>query len=160
LFETVVGPFPPKTNVMLRLTARDTAGNVAWRIPQDAVVYMAPAGAEQLIQLAYIFPRTKPNPLFEIEALRGLSLAVKAAERGGRDVRSFSRADLARLGVPSDRLQELGVDAARFEDLKADVHQLGLLNLDFDQIRPTTVRRVTAPGETVLPVNTIEVTIQ
>jgi hypothetical protein len=160
LFETVIGPFSPKTNVMLRMTARDTAGNVAWRIPDDASAFMAPAGAEQLMQLAYIFPRTKPNPLFEVEGLRALAQSVKAAQAKGVDIKKLNEADLVKLGLSSQRLAELGVDSARFEDLKSDVQQLGLLNLHFDQIQPTPLRHVQAAGESVLPVNTVEVTVQ
>jgi len=160
LFETVIGPFPAGTNVMLRFAARDTAGNAAAIIPADSSAFLAPAGAEQLLQMAYIFPRTKPNPLFEVEELRAFAEAVKGAEATGQDVRKFSETDLEKLGVSKARLSELGVDAARFADIKSDLHKIGLLNLQFDQIQPTLLRPVKAAGEGVLPVNTVEVTVQ
>ncbi len=142
------------------MTAKDTAGNVAWRIPDDASAYTAPAGTEKLIQLAFIFPRTKPNPIFEVEGLKALAQSVHTVQKKGTNIQKMNGAQLAELGVAPARLAELGVDEARFQDIKADVNQLGLLNLNFDQIHPTALRRVRAAGETVMPVNTVELTIQ
>jgi hypothetical protein len=48
-FETVLGPFLPGTNVALRFSASDTAGNVQGFIPEDAVVVVPPPNARELI---------------------------------------------------------------------------------------------------------------
>jgi hypothetical protein len=145
---------------MLRFAARDTAGNVTAAIPEDAGVFLAPAGAEQLLQLAYIFPRIKPNPLFEIEELRALALSVKAAQAQGVNIQALTQAEVARLGIPPARLTELGVDAARFADIKSDISRLGMLNLSFDEIASVPVKRVQALGDTTLHVSTIQVSVQ
>jgi len=156
----VIGPFAPGTQVLVRFAARDTAGNLSALIPTDAAVFVAPSGAEQLVQLAYLFPRTKPNPVFEVEALRALSESVKVASRSGLDVRNFKAAELDQIGLSPARLAELGVDSARFTDLKSDLHRLGMLDVNFDQIRSVPVKRVKAPGEEILQVNTLELVAQ
>lgn len=160
LFETVIGPFPAGTNVMLRFSAKDTAGNTASMIPSDAKAYLAPPGAEQLIQMAYVFPRIKANPVFEVEELQALSRSVKAAKARGVDVQKMDAKGLAALGVPESRLNELGVDPARFADIRSDVARLGLLSINFDQIQAAPLKSVKAAGESVMPVNTLTVTVQ
>lgn len=159
LFETVIGPFAPSTKLMLRFAALDTAGNVTAVIPSDAHAFVAPPGAQQLLQMAYIFPRTKPNPIFEVEELKAIAAAVRSAEARGADVRRFSVTQLATLGIQPNRLTALGVDPARFEDLKADLHQMGLLNLNYDQIRPVPLQPVRTAGDDVLSLNTVAVTV-
>jgi hypothetical protein len=67
LFEAVLGPFAEGTPVQVRLTAKDTAGNVQSIIPDDASGIAAPPSAEKLLDVAYIFPRLQPNPLFTLE---------------------------------------------------------------------------------------------
>lgn len=160
LFETVLGPFPPGTEVWLRMSARDTAGNASMVIPDDATAYLAPAGAEQLVQLAYIFPRTQANPIFEIEELRALSEAVRNAQSQGFDVSTMSVEQLPRLGLAPARVRELGIDTARFTDLRSDIQRLGLLNFDFGAIAPVELVAQRAPGESVLRVNTFSVRAQ
>lgn len=65
LFETVLGPFNPGTDIQLRITALDTAGNAQTIIPDDAVAAVASPSASELLESAYVFPRTQPNPIFE-----------------------------------------------------------------------------------------------
>ena len=67
LFEVVLGPFAPETDIQLRFTAKDTAGNTVSYIPDDAVALVAPPESEKLIDFAYVFPRTEPNPVFALE---------------------------------------------------------------------------------------------
>lgn len=160
LFETVLGPFAPGTEILLRFSAMDTAGNVTAAIPADAQAFAAPSGAQQLLQLAYVFPRTKPNPIFNVEELRALTASIKSAQARGQDVRRFSRQDLSALGIPADRLAALGVDAARFADLKSDLYKLGLLDLPFDQIQPVAIEHAKAPGDGIIALNTIKFTVR
>ena len=160
LFETVLGPFPAGTDVMLRFTARDTAGNTSSIIPSDATAFAAPPGAEQLIQMAYVFPRLRPNPVFQVEQLRVLSASIRSARARGLDLRRMRRQDFAAIGLSENRLAELGMDDTRLSDLASDLERLGLTSLDFGQIAPVAVTRVTAAGESVMPVNTIQLTIQ
>ena len=145
---------------MLRFAALDTARNVSAIIPADAQAFTAPPRSEELLQLAYIFPRTKPNPIFQIEELRMVAKAVKAAESRGEDVRRYQEKELAKFGISSERLSALGVDSARFEDLKSDLHKIGMLNLDFDEIKAMELRTVKGPGEEVINMNSVEVTVQ
>lgn len=83
LFEAVLGPFTPGTEVQLRFTAKDTAGNVSAVIPVDAAGLAVPPSVEKLLETAYIFPRTQPNPLFEVVA--GDVDVLSAIEHVGAD---------------------------------------------------------------------------
>lgn len=67
LFEVTLGPFAPGTDVQLRFSAKDTVGNVTTVIPADASALRAPPGAEKLLELGQVFPRTQPNALFYLE---------------------------------------------------------------------------------------------
>lgn len=67
LFEVTLGPFAPGTDVQLRFSAKDTVGNVTTVIPSDATAMRAPEGAEKLIELGQVFPRTQPNAIFYLE---------------------------------------------------------------------------------------------
>lgn len=67
LFEAVIGPFSPETKLQLRFSAKDTVGNMTTVIPTDAHALRAPAGAEKLLELGHVFPRTQPNAIFYLE---------------------------------------------------------------------------------------------
>jgi hypothetical protein len=132
LFEAVLGPFAPDTDMQLRLTAKDTAGNVTSAIPADAVGLEVPAPVERLLETAYIFPRSQPNPIFELAS--GEVNLQGVIERAGADInvaetravvqpmiealnarpaaeRQVKRVDLPRISAPADEL--LGVTTLR-----------------------------------------------
>lgn len=67
LFEVVLGPFAPGTDLQVRFTAKDTVGNAVTVIPTDATGMNAPAGTEKLLELGHVFPRTQPNAIFYLQ---------------------------------------------------------------------------------------------
>jgi hypothetical protein len=156
LFETVLGPFAPDTRVQVRITALDTAGNAQTLIPTDATAFKAPAGSEKLIQMAYIFPRTQANPIFEVERLKELTAAVRNLNRAGIDVSKLDLRKPSKLGISQTRLRELGYDATRLDDLRVDLQRLNSLDLDTGGILPIETNRVQSLGQTILNVSTLE----
>lgn len=160
LFETVIGPFAPNTKVQVRFTAKDTAGNAQTIIPSDVSAFRAPSGSEKLIQLAYVFPRTKANPIFEVERLKELSQAVKSLNRAGVDIRSLDLSRPNALPLSRERLRQLGYDATRLDDLRQDLQRLNALDLDTDGIVPMPVQRVQSLGQSILNVSTLQFTVQ
>lgn len=160
LFETVLGPFVKGTKIQVRMTAKDTAGNAQAIIPSDASVFRAPTGAEKLIQLAYIFPRTKANPIFEVEKLKELTAAVRNLNRNGVNVQSIDLKKPNALQISSARLRELGYDETRLGDLRSDLQKLNVLDLDTDGIVSVPISRVQSLGESILNVSTLEIQAQ
>ena len=78
LFESVLGPFEQGTDLQVRFSASDTAGNIAAVIPDDATVTEAPPEANQLLRRNYVFPRTQANEIFE---LKGENLRTSRVNR-------------------------------------------------------------------------------
>ena len=160
LFETVLGPFAPGTKVQIRITAKDTAGNAQTIIPNDASAFRAPQGSERLIQLAYIFPRTKANPIFEVERLKELTAAVKSLNRAGVDITKLNLERTDALPISREKLRQFGYDSTRLDDLRHDLQRLNALDLDTDGIVPVPVNRVQSLGQSILVLSTLEFTIQ
>jgi hypothetical protein len=86
LFEAVLGPFESGTAVQLRFTARDTGGNVTSIIPADAVGLVAPSGAEEMLSENYIFPRTQPNPIFDLSSKEATPVSLRRIESPGAEL--------------------------------------------------------------------------
>jgi hypothetical protein len=160
LFEAVLGPFAPGTKVQVRITAFDTAGNAQTIIPSDATAFTAPPGAERLIQLAYIFPRTQANPIFEVERLKELTAAVRNLNRAGINISKLDLRKPNALSISPLRLRELGYDATRLDDLRFDLQKLNALDLDTDGIVPIKTEWVESLGQNILKVSTIEFKVQ
>lgn len=81
VFEAVLGPFAPGTTVQLRISARDTAGNVQAVIPRDARLIEAPADTEHLLQQSLaIFPRRAPRELFELDPAKVTTTTPKVVQ--------------------------------------------------------------------------------
>jgi hypothetical protein len=159
LFEAVLGPFAPGTKVLVRLMAVDTAGNAQTAIPADAAAFRAPPTAELLIQQAYVFPRTRANPVFELEKLKQLNVTLQELRSLNVDVRSIDLTKPNPLGVDAERLKEVGLDSQRIIDLKDDLTRLADLKFDVAAIQVVPVRRVAALGEPISQRSTLEFTI-
>lgn len=101
LFEVTLGPFAPGTDVQLRFSAKDTVGNVTTVIPSDASAVRAPEGAEKLIELGQVFPRTQPNAIFYLEP-GSSDVSLVAAQFSSR-MRSDAQTDPVRV----EQLEEL-----------------------------------------------------
>lgn len=170
LFEVTVGPFAPGTDVQLRFSAKDTVGNVATVIPTDAVAMQAPEGAEKLLELGQVFPRTQPNAIFYLEPSNS-DLSVVAAQFASR-MRSDAQVDPVRV----EQLEELvrnmqvspqgklllqesakamalmpsrAVAAARLQDLLEAMPAVPL-PATTPKALPLDIQRLTAPGSAKL----------
>ena len=170
LFEVTLGPFAPGTDLQLRFSAKDTVGNVATVIPTDAVAMRAPDGAEKLIELGQVFPRTQPNAIFYLEPGNS-DLSVVAAQFASR-MRSDAQIEPVRV----EQLEELvrnmqvspqgklllqesakamalmpsrAVAAARLQDL-LETMPAAVLPATAQKAVPLEVQRLIAPGSAKL----------
>jgi hypothetical protein len=71
-WETVIGPFPPQTRLLLGVTATDDADNRDAWLPVDASVFLAPVNAELLLEGRDPVFAPAPSTLFEVEYVASL----------------------------------------------------------------------------------------
>jgi hypothetical protein len=160
LFETVLGPFAPGTVVQTRFTALDTAGNATTVIPNDASGFEAPPNATQLIEQAYLFPRTQPNPIFDLDRLKELKVNLDKLKAANVDINAIDFTKPNALDIDPVRLRELGLDRDRLEDLRVDLARVRDLSLDMTQLKIFPLKRVPSPADSVLKATTLEVTVR
>jgi hypothetical protein len=90
LFEAVIGPFVPGTKLMLRMMARDTAGNIQTVIPTEAVGIAPTPTVRQtamaLFRQDYVFPRTRPSAIFALPASQVKTFALHRVSMPGDDL--------------------------------------------------------------------------
>lgn len=123
IFETVVGPFIRGREVMLAIEVHDHTGNTSRRLPADAAVFVAPRGAENLIDSLVGHPPVG-NPLFS-HHLVGRQTAWIAdgnatLRRSGNSLSPdtvlsvFERRRVLELGVLPSLFRRWKIDAAEF----------------------------------------------
>ncbi|MGH0218494.1 hypothetical protein NKY68_00195 [Sinorhizobium meliloti] len=177
LFESVLGPFAPNTNVQLRFLAKDTAGNVTSIIPDAATAIKAPQGAERLLDLAYIFPRTQPNAIFALEPGKtdvgqiasDFAAAIATGNKDAAQVDAVARA-LAELPISSEskealldsaetlsRIAPQSLTASRFQDV---VEGLAVTPSSERDVLLAPINRIEAPGSSLLKMSTIGLTVE
>lgn len=89
LCESLLGPFDAGSTILLRIVARDEAGNTSRSLPVDASVFVAAPGSERLLHVPLELSGVEGNALFAIERLLRLSSmsdrddSVAAALRNG-----------------------------------------------------------------------------
>ncbi|UGY16773.1 hypothetical protein HAP48_0004325 [Bradyrhizobium septentrionale] len=177
LFEAVLGPFAPGTDVQIRFNAKDTAGNSSSLIPDAATAVLAPKGAEKLIDLATVFPRTQPNAVFtlepgaldlgqiasrfaaeiatssndaaHIESLSTLLKQVPVTEAARTDLMNAAR----RLSTDSTKT----IAAQRFQEVIGD---LAISSAQTAEARALPLTKIDAPGSAQLKMSTIGFKIQ
>ena len=178
LFEVVLGPFASETKIQLRFTAKDTAGNVTSFIPDDAVAILAPPEAEKLIDFAYIFPRTEANPIFALEPgpsnvneiaanfaeaisvrspsedhLKGITQAITGMQITSTDKENFINA--------AKRLKENPDTAVAGARLEKAIESMQPIEAFVEpEISKTAIQRVVSPGDDILKMNTLEITVK
>jgi hypothetical protein len=76
IFETVIGPIPTGSEVLLGLNAEDMVGNSTLGVPADATVILAPLNAERLLNLP---SGVEGNPIFSAESIARLAQWVDTA---------------------------------------------------------------------------------
>ncbi|MFD2640807.1 hypothetical protein [Pseudomonas japonica] len=157
LFETVIGPFRKDTTIQLRFTAFDTAGNAATIIPTDASSFVAPPGADELLQNAYVFPRTQKNPIFEIDQLQKIQQNLKKLEAKGVELKSIDFSKPNAVGVDPARLKELGIGPDRKQEVLADLERIRDIDLDFNKVSTSKIKRLDTDIDKMLNMTTIEV---
>ncbi|TCA01026.1 hypothetical protein [Rhizobium leguminosarum] len=108
LFEAVIGPFASETDLQIRFTALDTARNSTSIIPEAAIGIVAPAGAEKLLDLAAVFPRTQPNAIYTLDPGK-VDMSQVASEFALAVANSTS--DPARVDAIGRVLKEVPIDA-------------------------------------------------
>jgi hypothetical protein len=160
LFETVLGPFAPGTVVQTRFSAMDTAGNIETVIPSDAVGFEAPPNAPQLLEQAYLFPRTQSNPIFDLDRLRDLKVNLDKLKTQNIDLDKLDLMKPNELGIDPQRIKELGMDRDRLIDLKVDLKRVRDMNVDFNQLKIFSLKRVPAPGDAIVKMTTLEVQVK
>lgn len=170
LFEVSLGPFAPGTNLQLRFSAKDTVGNVTTIIPSDASAIRAPEGAEKLLEMGHVFPRTQPNALFYLEPGNS-DMSVVAAQFASR-MRSDAQMDPVRVEELEDLVKNMrvspqgkamlldsvkamaamparGAAAARLQDLLESM-PVTEPPTDAGKVVSLETKRVLAPGASVL----------
>lgn len=152
LFETVLGPFAPGTAVQLRLSVMDTAGNAQTLIPDDATAFEAPPNAEKLLDQAYVFPRTQPNPLFELDTFTEIQRALKEANTSIA-VKPLSADDLRNTSVGARRT----LDAATIGDLTETMRAIDKMGVNPAAAVVRPLRRLATPADSLLNMSTLEV---
>jgi hypothetical protein len=157
LFETVLGPFKKGTNVQLRFTAFDTAGNSTSFIPTDAAAFLAPPGANTLLQNAYIFPRTQKNPIFEIDKLQEIQLKVRDLRKKGIALESLDFSKPNSAGVDPSKLKEMGIGPERYQEVVADLERIENIDIDFSKVKENEIKRLDTDIDRMLKLTTIEV---
>jgi hypothetical protein len=161
LFETYLGPFAPGTSVRLRFTAMDTAGNVQSMVPVDATGLDAPPKAESLIEEAYVFPRTQANAIFDIDTLADLKIDVGRLKALNINMASTSVETAARaLAVSPDVLTSNSIDIARLAEIKANIGQIEKMGISTEQMKTFSLKRVDSPGDALISLTTLEVTVK
>jgi len=157
LFETVIGPFRRDTKVQLRFTALDTAGNAATIIPSDATSFIAPPGANKLLENAYIFPRTQKNPIFEIDQLKEIQTKLKVLKKKGIQLENLDFTKENEAGVDPNRLRALNIGPERFAEVVSDLRRIENIKLDFSKVTPNTIKRLDSDVDKMLNLTTIEI---
>ncbi|WP_313952765.1 hypothetical protein [Accumulibacter sp.] len=181
LFEVSLGPFALGTKLELRFTAEDTVGNATTIIPKDASAIRAPAGAEKLLEMGHVFPRTQPNALFYLEPGNS-DISVVAAEFASR-MRSDAQMDPVRVEELEGLIRNMRVSpqgkamlqesvkamaampsraaaAARLQDLLASM-PAEEISADAGKVVTLEMKRVIAPGASVLGnMSTLQLTVQ
>lgn len=158
LFETVIGPFRKGTDVQLRFTALDTAGNAATIIPADAASFVAPPGANKLLESAYIFPRTQKNPIFEIDQLQEIQNKLKNLEEKGIALETIDFSKPNEAGVDPARLKAMGIGPERYQEVISDLKRIENIDLDFSKVTSIPIKRLDTNVDRMLNLTTIEVT--
>lgn len=180
LFEVTLGPFAPGTDVQLRFSAMDTVGNVTTVIPNDASAIRAPAGAEKLLELGHVFPRTQPNAIFYLEPGNS-DLSIVAAQFASR-MRSDAQVEPVRVEeleqlVKNMRVSPQGkallqesaktmsltpsreVAVARLQEL-LEAMPAADIPADAPKATPMEIQRVVAPGAAKLGnLSTLQLTV-
>jgi len=159
LFESVMGPFRPGTEVLVRFSARDTAGNETAIIPSDAVAMIAPQGANLLLQTAYLFPRTQRNPIFDIDKLHEIQQNLKALKAKGvklETVNFLERNNPA--GVDPDRLRQLGIGTEQFYIVVDDLKRLENVKPSMTKMKVVPAKRMDTEIDRFLHLTTLKVT--
>ena len=177
LFEAVLGPFAPGTDLQLRFTAKDTAGNSVSIIPESAVAIVAPSGAEKLLDLAKVYPRTQPNAIYamnpgsvdlghiasqfsvaianassEKERVEGIASALKDVPIT-EDTKKILLDAATRLATDPSRT----ITAQRFKEVITD---LPTTTTRTEQVNQLQLQRIDAPGAALLKMSTIGLRIQ
>lgn len=180
LFEVSLGPFAPGTDVQLRFSAKDTVGNVTTVIPNDASAIRAPEGAEKLLEMGNVFPRTQPNALFYLEPGNS-DMSVVAAQFASR-MRSDAQVEPVRLEELEGLVKNMRVSpqgkamlqesvramatmpsrtaaAARLQDLLESMPAEETA-ADAGKVVTLETKRVVAPGASVLGnMSTLQLTV-
>lgn len=180
LFEVSLGPFAPGTSIQLRFSAKDTVGNVTTIIPNDASAIRAPEGAEKLLEMGHVFPRTQPNALFYLEPGNS-DMSVVAAQFASR-MRSDAQVEPVRVEelegvVRNMRLSSSGkallresvkemaampmraAAAARMQDLLESMPTVEP-SADEGKVVPLEMSREVAPGAALLGnMSTLQLTV-
>jgi hypothetical protein len=105
-------------------------------IPSDAVALEVPAPVERLIETAYIFPRTQPNPIFELAA--GEINIKSVIEHAGAD---------------------LNIDETR-KVVQPMIAELDAKPATERQVKRVELSRIAAPADDLLHVTTIAVKVR
>lgn len=177
LFEAVIGPFAPGTDLQIRFNALDTAGNGTSVIPDAAIGISAPAGAEKLLDLATVFPRTLPNAIYNLdpgkvdmsEIASEFAVAVANSTSDPERIEAIGKV-LKEVPIDADSKKELmdaakrfsaetskGTIAQRFEELVTD---LPTKNAVDETVREVPLTRIIAPGADKLHITTLELTVK
>jgi hypothetical protein len=161
LFETYLGPFAPNTPLRLRFSAMDTAGNVQTIIPDDAAGLDAPPKSSALLDEAYIFPRTQPNAIFDIDTLADLKIDANRLKSLNIDVNTMSIEAAAKaLQISPDTLRANSIDVTRLQEMKSNLEQIGKLGIAATQMKTFPLKRVPSPGDALVNLTTLEVTVK
>lgn len=177
LFEAVIGPFAPGTDLQLRFTALDTARNGTSIIPDAAIGIVAPVGAEKLLDLAAVFPRTQPNAIYTLDPGK-IDMSQVASEFALAVTNATSDPD--RIAAVGELLKQVPIDtdskkmlmdaakrfssrtskttiAQRFQELVTD---LPTKNVGEQTVGELKLERIVAPGADKLKITTLGLQIR
>ena len=145
IFEFTQGPFTPGVRLLIRLEARDRAGNTSSLTPEDASVFVAPANAERLAVKVRSLSQPEKSPLFDIERLQRLHEALTTQR-----VALTATEQTATSAVAGDAMSALSarrlVLIRRIQDLQRELDDLSTLGIDVRAFKPLETGLVKAVG--------------
>lgn len=136
LFETILGPFSPDTELLIGVSVRDMIGNTSVALPAEAIVLAAPRNAERAIE-TFGLSRLDGNPVFAPVDVQRRARAINDGA-ASHDLSEHA----ARASLSADQRFEL----KRVHELRTVPEQFHHWGVDMVDFRRVNVERVRLSG--------------
>ena len=146
VFEFTAGPFTPGVRLLIRLEARDRAGNTTSLSPEDASVFVAPANADRLAVKERSLAQPEKSQLFEVERLQRLHGALTRQRAALTATELTATRAVAGRGTSENRSARRPLLTRRIEDLQTELDKLSALGIDVSAFKRVETAGVKSVG--------------